>query len=113
MQMVESYFKRLLRRIVDAIFGFDFFISYSSRDPDQIGRNYALALKNLLTDRDYVCFLDSTDYEKGEDWQEVGKVALNRTRSLLVVATPAIFDSKPVLREVLHQRGTAVINASV
>ena len=90
----------------NALFGYDFFISYSWNDPDRLGRNYAVALKNRLTDKGYTCFLDSTDYEKGADWREIGQLALRRTRKLLLVATPAIFGSKPVLREVRLFRRT-------
>lgn len=84
----------------DRLFGYDFFISYTWGDKDQVGRNYALGLKNRPTDLDYTCFLDSTDYQKGEDWKGAGQVALRRTRKLILVATPAVFESEPVLREV-------------
>lgn len=100
------YLSRIFHGAVDSIFGYDFFISYSWRDPDRLGRNYAVSLKNRLTDRGYVCFLDSTDYEKGEDWKEIGKIALSRTRKLLLVSTPAVFESEPVLREVRLFRRT-------
>lgn len=88
------------------LFGYDFFISYSWNDPDRLGRQYALALKDRLTDLGYSCFLDSADYEKGADWEKIGRLALSRTQKLLLVGTPAIFHSKPVVRELRLFRAT-------
>lgn len=103
---VRRFFSRTFRRLADTVFGYDFFISYSWRDKDKLGRRYALALKDRLTDLGFVCFLDSADYEKGDDWKEFGQIALRRTRKLLLVATPAIFGSEPVLREIRLFRRT-------
>jgi WD40 repeat protein len=103
---LRRLYARLSHWLASTLFGYDFFISYSWNDPDRLGRNYALALKNRLSDLGYVCFLDSTDYEKGADWKAIGQLALRRTRKLLLVATPAIFGSEPVLRELRLFRAT-------
>jgi len=106
MNTLRRFFSRIVHWVGSLLFGYDFFISYSWNDPDRLGRNYAQALKNRLTDLGYVCFLDSTDYEKGADWQKIGRLALSRTRKLLLVATPAAFHSEPVHRELRLFRRT-------
>lgn len=88
--------RSLFRQIVDAIFGFDFFISYRWSD----GREYAAKLAQGLEDQGFECFLDSTDYEKGDNWRLAGRIALRNTTRLLVVCSPEVLDSGPVADEV-------------
>ncbi len=84
-----------LERVIDLVFGYDFFISYTWKD----GRDYALALTRALEKQGFDCFLDSDDYRKGDDWQRIGNWTLRRTSRLVLVATPESGKSKPVLRE--------------
>jgi hypothetical protein len=83
------------QRRADALFGYDFFISYAHSD----GETYAHELAKALSPR-FECFLDTQDYSSGDDWKVVGAWALKRTSRLVVVGTPAALQSEPVLREV-------------
>jgi len=85
----------MFRRIVDWLFGYDFFISYSWGD----GRSYAEGLYQQLTDKGFTCFLDSKKYAKGDDWKAVGAWTLRHTGCLVLVGTPAALESKSVERE--------------
>lgn len=85
----------MIQKISNIINGYDFFISYTWRD----GRIYAQELYNQLTALDFVCFLDDVNYKKGDDWSLVGAIALRHTGKLLLVVTPEIENSDPVLRE--------------
>lgn len=88
--------RTLWHRIEDAVFGYDFFVSYSHSD----GEHYAHKLVRRLQDGDYVCFLDRQDYSKGDDWEQVGAWAIRRTAVLVLVGTPKTHTSAPVLQEV-------------
>ena len=85
-----------LRRIVDSVFGYDYFISYTWSD----GRTYALELAKQLKSHGFSCFLDSDNYKKGDRWKRVGAWTLRRTSRLVLVGSPNVYQSKPVLREV-------------
>lgn len=85
-----------LQAIIDALFGYDFFISYAWVD----GRAYALALERELRARGFQCFLDSSEYARGDDWRAVGRRAIRKTAQLVLVGTPEALASEPVLREV-------------
>lgn len=84
------------RVLVDAVFGYDYFISYAWSD----GRSYAVALAQALEDEGFVCFLDSREYAKGTNWRASGRRALRKTSRLLVVATRGAIESEPVRFEV-------------
>lgn len=86
----------LLRRALDFIFGYDFFISYSWRD----GATYANALARRLEADGFEVFLDRNDYATGDDWKKVGAWTLRRTGQLLLVGSPGALESLPVTREV-------------
>ena len=88
--------RSLFQRAVDFLFGNDFFISYASKD----ARTYAVALAEKLRTQGFECFLDSTEYAKGDDWRRTGKRALRKTSKLLLLGSPAALDSGPVLHEV-------------
>lgn len=90
----------LSRRIVDAVFGYDFFISYKWED----GRPYAYALAEKLMKQGFQVFLDSKDYGTGDDWQKIGAWTLQRTGQLILVASELALRPRdtetPVEREV-------------
>ena len=44
--------------LVDRLYSFDYFISYSCED----GRDYAVALRDWLAEQGLECFLDSSNY---------------------------------------------------
>src|SRR6478736_6710031 len=83
------------QRRVDALFGYDFFISYAWAD----GKTYAHDLAQRLTRRGFECFLDDRDYSSGDDWKVIGAWALKRTSKLVLVGTPKALQSEPVLLE--------------
>lgn len=82
--------------IVDQVFGYDFFVSYSWED----GQAYADALAAALQERGFECFLDNQSYASGDHWKEVGAWCLRRTGQLVLVATPAALLSPSVGYEV-------------
>lgn len=93
----DDHSKRgLLRRALDALFGFDFFISYAWKD----GGVYAAALAKRLEDEGFEVFLDRSDYAAGDDWKTVGAWTLRRTGQLILVGSPAALQSAPVCREI-------------
>lgn len=65
---------KYLSRAVDYLFGYDFFISYCWSD----GRKYALKLHEQLSNIGFRCFLDSSDYAKGDNWRNQGSKALKK-----------------------------------
>jgi WD40 repeat protein len=84
------------QRLVDAFFGYDFFISYAHAD----GKLYAEGIARQLKQHGFECFLDTKESFKGDDWQEIGYWALKRTSQLILVGTQKALESEPVLREV-------------
>ena len=79
------------------MWGYDFFISYHW---DSGGR-YAVNLAQRLSEAKYDVFLDRAEYAMGDDWKEIGEVALINTQRLVLVGTrAAITESKPVEREI-------------
>lgn len=85
----------MIQKIINTINGYDFFISYTWSD----GRAYAQELFKQLTAIGFVCFLDDVSFKKGDDWTLVGAIALRHTGKLLLVVTPEVINSDPVLRE--------------
>ncbi len=84
-----------IRKIADFLFGYDFFISYCWAD----GRKYAVALQKRLNALGFNCFLDSSDYAKGDNWRQQGRRALKKTSRLILVGTPKALESEPVANE--------------
>jgi WD40 repeat protein len=93
----EAGKRSLVQRALDAIFGYDFFISYTRRDG---GKEYAEALARRLRGADFQIFFDSDEYAMGDDWKVEGKWALRRTSQLILVASPEALSSPAVVREV-------------
>lgn len=86
----------LFHKVVDYVFGYDFFISYCWAD----GRSYAQALQQQLEGQGFRVFLDSSDYAMGDNWRQQGRRALKKTSYLLLVGSPRALESEPVLNEV-------------
>jgi hypothetical protein len=87
---------QLWRRALDFAFGYDFFISYASRD----GSAYAQLLSHRLEEMGFEVFLDRDDYASGDDWKKVGSWTLRRTGQLILIGSPGALASAPVAREV-------------
>jgi len=88
--------RSLLRRLLDFVFGYDFFISYSWSD----GAAYATALASRLEADGFEVFLDRASYASGDNWKKVGAWTLRRNRPIDIVGSPAAIRSGPVIREV-------------
>ena len=66
-------------RLVDVIFGYDFFISYTWAD----GSKYARSLYEKLKAQGFTVFLDEEEYARGDNWTLLGRRALKKTRQLI------------------------------
>src|SRR4029078_3204778 len=88
-------FQKIGGRLVDAIFGYDFFISYTWAD----GSKYAHSLYEKIKAQGFTVFLDEEEYPRGDNWNLLGRRALKKTRQLILVATPRVHQSAPVLKE--------------
>jgi WD40 repeat protein len=86
----------ILQRMVDRIFGYDLFISYSWGD----SANYAEKLKAGLQEQGFVCFLDKYEYGAGDNLKTAARRALARTGVLVVVLSNEALQSKYVRQEV-------------
>jgi len=89
--------RSLLARLYDFVFGFDYFLSHRWSD----AHSYATSLASKL-EPEFHCFLDSKDFAKGLLWNVEGERALARTSILILVLSPEVFDSQPVLDEVRY-----------
>ena len=72
-ESTEGETRSIYQRAVDWFFGYDYFISYCWAD----GRNYAQELAEKLEAQGFKCFLDSSDYAKGDNWRNEGKTSTN------------------------------------
>jgi hypothetical protein len=86
----EAGKRSLVQRALDAIFGYDFFISYTRWDG---GKDYAEALARRLKGAGFQIFFDSDEYAMGDDWKVEGRWALRRTSRLILVASPEALSS--------------------
>ena len=92
----------------DWLWGYDFFVSYHWAS----GGVYAVNLAQMLRSKGFDVFLDRADYASGDDWKQMGQIALRNTQRLVLVATrEALTISKPVQHEVeiFTSRGRQVI----
>lgn len=90
--------ERWYQRLKNWLWGYDFFISYHWAS----GGTYAVNLAARLREKGYDVFLDRAEYAMGDKWKGVGEVALRNTQRLVLIATrEAVFESKPVEREVV------------
>ncbi len=103
--MLKAWKKRaaaLLQWTLDFVSGYDFFIAYTWAD----GRTYAHELYKELRRQGFECFWDRTSFEVGDNLKLASRRALHKTSYLIVVASPRIFESDHVLREVKIFRRT-------
>lgn len=91
-RIAAGVFQRLRARYL----GFDFFISYAHAD----ALGYAMALENSLRALDFSCFRDAREMPLGSYVRETIKLALSRSRVLIVVATKGATTSTWVAEEV-------------
>ena len=82
-------------RLVDVIFGYDFFLSYTWAD----GSKYAHSLYEKLKSQGFTVFLDEEEFARGDNWTLLGRRALKKTRQLVLVATPMVHHCERVLND--------------
>jgi hypothetical protein len=85
-----------LRTLVDLIFGYDYFISYSRSD----GANYPTKLADRLETFGYRTFLDNRFYVAGTDLQTATKRRVRMSKFLIVVGREKALKSEWVVKEV-------------
>src|SRR6266480_6132866 len=95
-------FQNIVGRLVDVTFGYDFFISYTWGD----GSKYAHSLYEKLKAQGFTVFHDEEEYARGDNWTLLGGRALKKTRQLILVATPRVHQSAPVLKELTAFQST-------
>ena len=95
-------FQNVAGRLVDVIFGYDFFLSYTWAD----GSKYAHSLYEKLKAQGFTVFFDEEEYARGDNWTLLGRRALKKTRQLILVATPRVHESGPVLKELTAFQST-------
>ncbi|TBB38505.1 TIR domain-containing protein [Rhizobium ruizarguesonis] len=96
--MSDDTFNRdsFVSRLVDWVFGFDFFLSYNHGD----GKNYPGQLKRRLEMGGFRVFLDQTEYVAGLDLRRETRRQVRRSRKLVVVGRAGALKSPWVKREV-------------
>ena len=67
-------FQNIAGRLVDVIFGYDFFVSYTWAD----GSKYAHSLYEKLKVQGFTVFLDEEEYARGNNWTLLGRRALKK-----------------------------------
>src|SRR5262245_11779841 len=85
-----------VRRAVDWVFGYDFFISYSHRD----GMGYPRRVKERLEQAGFHVFLDQTEYVPGTNLSRETGRQVRKSRSIVLVGRANALQSKWVKREV-------------
>ena len=97
MQAADDYVSEgPVRRAVDWLFGFDFFISYSHGD----GKVYPQRLKQRLEQAGFRTFLDQAEYVPGTNLSRETGRQVRKSRSIIVVGRERALSSKWVKREV-------------
>ncbi len=94
-----SFFDALqarFRSLVDLLFGFDFFISYSHSD----GYRYPEQLTERLELLGFKVFLDSRIYVVGDDLKIATRRRIRMSKKLIVIAREKALESHWVLKEV-------------
>src|SRR5208282_1531213 len=85
-----------LRTLIDLVFGYDYFISYSHSD----GANYPTKLADRLETSGYSTFLDNRVYVAGTDLQTATKRRVRMSKFLIVVGREKALKSEWVVKEV-------------
>ena len=92
-----------MRRIANVFFRYDFFISYHWGSSGLYAESLAVELRS----RGFVVFLDRENYAHGDDWEAMGRIELDRSQQLILLATyEAVFKSIPVRKEIVYFSGT-------
>ena len=86
----------LVARVVDRVFGYDFFLSYSHGD----GMRLPHRLKQRLEQAGFRVFLDQTEYVAGVDLRRETRRQVMKSRKIVVVARSGALKSEWVKREV-------------
>jgi hypothetical protein len=79
--------QNIVGRLVDVIFGYDFFVSYTGGD----GSKYAHSLYEKLKAQGFTVVFDEEEYARGDNWTLLGRRALKKTRQLVLVALSKLF----------------------
>src|SRR5438876_40519 len=95
-------FQNITGRLVDVIFGYDFFVSHTWAD----GSKYAHSLYEKLKAQGFTVFHDEEEYARGDNWTLLGRRALRKTRQLILIATSRVHESAPVLKELTAFQST-------
>ena len=78
----------IYERIVENLFGYDFFISY--RRSDSI--NYVIELESMLNEKNISCFVDTKNVRFGEELPQSIKKGLKKSKKMLLIASPEAFE---------------------
>ena len=88
--------ERLMTRLVDRVFGYDFFLSYSRSD----GMHLPQRLKERLEQAGFRVFLDQTEYVAGADLRRETRRQVLKSRKIVIIGRPGAFRSEWVRREI-------------
>jgi tetratricopeptide (TPR) repeat protein len=86
----------LIARVVDWVFGYDFFLSYSHGDGMRLPRR----LKERLEKAGFRVFLDQTEYVAGADLRRETRRQVVKSRKIVIIARAGALKSEWVKREV-------------
>jgi tetratricopeptide (TPR) repeat protein len=95
----------LITRVVDRVFGYDFFLSYSRAD----GMRLPHRLKERLEQAGFRVFLDQTEYVAGADLRRETRRQVLKSRKIVVIARAGAFRSEWVKREVAVALANGVV----
>ena len=87
-----------LSKLADWVFGYDVFIWYTRLDDLE---RYAVGLRNTLTQKGLICFVDSSEFETGFSWQDQGRRALRKSSKIVLLLSPSVVASKGIKDELL------------
>jgi len=97
--------ERLMTRLVDRVFGYDFFLSYSRSD----GMHLPQRLKERLEQAGFRVFLDQTEYVAGADLRRETRRQVLKSRKIVVIGRPGAFLSEWVRREIAVAENSDVV----
>ena len=88
--------ENVMTRLVDRVFGYDFFLSYSRSD----GMHLPQRLKERLEPAGFRVFLDQSEYVAGTDLRRETRRQVLKSRKIVVIGRPGAFRSEWVKREI-------------
>lgn len=97
--------ERLMTRLVDRVFGYDFFLSYSRAD----GMHLPQRLKERLEQAGFRVFLDQTEYVAGADLRRETRRQVLKSRKIVIIGRPGAFRSEWVRREIAVAENSDVV----